>query len=168
MGAVSTPIYLASPLGFTAAGRLYNEQVLLPAVRDGGLRPLDPWEADNPATQQLLAALALPDGPGRRPVLREANEQVAARNVALIDEAAGLLAVLDGSDVDSGTAAEIGYASARGIPIVGVRTDFRLAGDNDGSIVNLQVEYFVTRTGGRLVVDVATAVAALAAVLTGP
>lgn len=33
-------------------------------------------------------------------------------------------AVLDGVDVDSGTAWEIGYAYARGKPIIGLRTDF--------------------------------------------
>jgi nucleoside 2-deoxyribosyltransferase len=53
--------------------------------------------------------------------------------------------------VDSGTAAEIGYAFARGIPIVGYRGDLRLGGDNDGAIVNLQVEYFVRASGGTIV-----------------
>ena len=36
-----------------------------------------------------------------------------------------LVAVLDGPDVDSGTAFEMGIAYERGIPIVGVRTDYR-------------------------------------------
>lgn len=54
---------------------------------------------------------------------------------------------LDGVDVDSGTASEIGYAAGRGIPIFGYRTDFRLAGDNIGSLVNLQVESFITGNG---------------------
>ena len=42
------------------------------------------------------------------------------------------MAVLDGTDVDSGTAAEIGYAFARGKLIVGYRGDFRLSADNEG------------------------------------
>lgn len=36
-----------------------------------------------------------------------------------------MVAVLDGPDVDSGTAFEVGYACARGIPVIGIRTDFR-------------------------------------------
>jgi nucleoside 2-deoxyribosyltransferase len=62
-----------------------------------------------------------------------------------------LIAVLDGVDVDSGTAAEIGFAYALGMRIFGLRTDFRLAGDNLGSIVNLQVQYFIEQSGGRVV-----------------
>ncbi len=36
-----------------------------------------------------------------------------------------MVAILDGSDADSGVAFEMGYAYARETPIVGVRTDFR-------------------------------------------
>ena len=36
-----------------------------------------------------------------------------------------VVAVLDGAAVDSGTAFEVGYAYARGKPLIGVRTDFR-------------------------------------------
>jgi len=42
-----------------------------------------------------------------------------------IDGADALLAWLDGPDADSGTAFEVGYAFAKGKPVVGVRTDFR-------------------------------------------
>jgi nucleoside 2-deoxyribosyltransferase len=42
-----------------------------------------------------------------------------------IEEADVIVAVLDGADADSGTAFEVGYAHARGKPIIGVRTDFR-------------------------------------------
>lgn len=40
-----------------------------------------------------------------------------------------VLAVLDGADSDSGTCWEVGYACAKGIPVVGLRTDFRNSGD---------------------------------------
>ena len=62
-----------------------------------------------------------------------------------------MVAVLDGADVDSGTAAEIGYAFARGKLIVGYRGDFRLSADNEGGTVNLQVEYFIRESGGTIV-----------------
>jgi nucleoside 2-deoxyribosyltransferase len=62
-----------------------------------------------------------------------------------------MIAVLDGPDVDSGTAAEIGYAFARGKLVVGYRGDFRLSADNEGGIVNLQVEFFIRESGGDIV-----------------
>lgn len=48
-----------------------------------------------------------------------------------------VVAVLDGVDVDSGTAWEIGYAYAKEKPVIGIRTDFRSLSDG---IVNLMVE----------------------------
>ena len=66
-----------------------------------------------------------------------------------------MIAILDGVDVDSGTAAEIGYAHALGKRVYGLRTDFRLAGDNHGAIVNLQVQYFIEASGGTIVSTVA-------------
>ena len=59
--------------------------------------------------------------------------------------------MLDGADVDSGTAAEIGYAFARGKLIVGYRGDFRVSADNEGALVNLQVEFFIRESGGTIV-----------------
>ena len=81
----------------------------------------------------------------------------------MIDSSDGILAVLDGTDVDSGTASEIGYAFALGKRILGYRGDFRLTGDNPGSTVNLQVEYFIRKSGGRIV----RSVDELAALLSG-
>jgi len=49
--------------------------------------------------------------------------------VDLLEQADLVVAVLDGPDVDSGTAFEVGYAHARGIPIIGIRTDFRKSQD---------------------------------------
>ena len=93
------------------------------------------------------------------------DRRIGEANAALIRDADGMLAVLDGTDVDSGTAAEIGFASALGKVVVGLRTDLRRTGDNDGAIVNLQVEYFIRATGGPVVTDLADAVGALARLL---
>ena len=49
--------------------------------------------------------------------------------VDLLEQADLVVAVLDGPDVDSGTAFEVGYAHARGVPIIGIRTDFRKSQD---------------------------------------
>ncbi|WP_052128394.1 nucleoside 2-deoxyribosyltransferase [Neosynechococcus sphagnicola] len=59
-----------------------------------------------------------------------------------VEEADLLLAILDGADADSGTCWEIGYAFARRIPIVGLRTDFR--GTGDSGALNLMLKYACT------------------------
>jgi nucleoside 2-deoxyribosyltransferase len=46
-----------------------------------------------------------------------------------------MVAVLDGPDVDSGTALEMGVAYERGIPIIGVRTDYRESQDRGVNLV---------------------------------
>jgi nucleoside 2-deoxyribosyltransferase len=151
-------IYLAGPLGFTAAGRLYHHTVLLPAVRAAGFEPLDPWDID----PDLQAVFELPVGsPERRERLPEINRAVGARNARLIDECTAVLAVLDGNDVDSGTAAEIGYAAAKRKPVVGLRCDLRVTGDNEATLVNLQVEWFVLESGGELETDLDAAITTL-------
>jgi nucleoside 2-deoxyribosyltransferase len=142
-------IYLASPLGFSEAGRHFYTRVLVPAVRDLGYDVLDPWSLTD--ARKIRAVQRLPYGQAKRAAWRKLNMEMGATNRAAIDRADLVLAVLDGTDVDSGTAAEIGYAFARGKLIVGYRGDFRLSADNEGSTVNLQVEYFIRQSGGTLV-----------------
>jgi len=48
-----------------------------------------------------------------------------------------VLVILDGTDADSGSCFEIGYAFAKGIPVVDLRTDFRGSGKHMG--VNLML-----------------------------
>lgn len=48
-----------------------------------------------------------------------------AANLEALERADAVVAVLDGPQVDDGTAWEIGYAWARGTPIVGLKTDRR-------------------------------------------
>ena len=151
-------IYVASPLGFTAAGSLYSASVLLPAVNAAGFEPLDPWSV-SPEIQRVFE---LPRGdPERARVLADTNRVVGKNNAAMIRASSGVLAILDGDDVDSGTAAEIGYAAALSRPIVGLRTDLRVTGDNEATLVNLQVEWFIADSGGRLTTRLDDAVAAL-------
>ena len=54
-----------------------------------------------------------------------------------------VIAVLDGADADSGTCWECGYAASRDIPIIAVRTDFRLSGDTRG--FNAMLYYSATK-----------------------
>jgi nucleoside 2-deoxyribosyltransferase len=160
-------VYVASPLGFTEPTRVYYESVLLPALRTAGFSPLDPWDNDNPAIAGCMAAVEHASPERRIESLRDLNNAIGARNVELLDQAHMILAILDGTDVDSGTAAEVGYAAARRTPIVGLRTDVRQTGENDGCAVNLQVEHFIVATGGAITVSLEEAMKLLNVVSVG-
>jgi nucleoside 2-deoxyribosyltransferase len=159
-------VYVASPFGFSVATRGFYEDQLLGAIRAAGLEPLDPW-ADPVAGDELTAALALPVSEARNEALRAVNRRLGAANASNIHRADAMLAVLDGADVDSGTAAEIGFAAALGKPIVGLRFDTRQAGDNEGAVVNLQVEHFIFAGGGRIVRSVSEAISLLSVLARG-
>lgn len=62
-----------------------------------------------------------------------------------IERSTCIVALLDGTQVDDGTAWEIGYAYAKGLPIYGIRTDFRHAGETRHSTVNSMIEGGLTR-----------------------
>jgi len=153
-------IYLAGPLGFSEAGRAFHEGVIKPRIEALGHVVLDPWRLNDPV--EIAAVASLSYGPEKRDRWRELNTTIGRTNTEAIDACDIVFAVLDGTDVDSGTAAEIGYAYARGKQILGYRNDFRLAADNDGATVNLQVEYFILRSGGLIISTAADIEAALA------
>jgi nucleoside 2-deoxyribosyltransferase len=134
--------YVASPLGFTEAGRHYYAEVLLPALRSV-VEPVDPW------------ALTVFDDWSREVAL-----DAGRANAAAIRSCSLVAAVLDGQEVDSGVAAEVGYACALGIRCFGLRTDLRTSGEV-GVAVNLQVEWFISESGGRIVASLDELVAAL-------
>lgn len=60
------------------------------------------------------------------------------KNLKGIENSDIIVAVIDGADVDSGTAWEIGFAFAKAKPVLGLRTDFRTLGIE--GIVNLMIE----------------------------
>ncbi|PYM91795.1 MAG: 2-deoxyribonucleoside glycosidase [Candidatus Rokuibacteriota bacterium] len=142
-------VYLASPLGFSEAGRHFYTRVFIPYLQGLGYEVVDPWSLTDP--RKLQAIERMPYGSERRDAWRALNPEIGETNRAAIAAARGVVAVLDGVDVDSGTAAEIGYAFGMGKLIVGYRGDFRLSADNEGSTVNLQVEYFIRKSGGSIV-----------------
>jgi nucleoside 2-deoxyribosyltransferase len=118
-------VYLAGPL-FTHAERAFLGE-LRDSIRDiPGLVPV--WPGD------LFDDLELADlGHG-------AKEHIYRGCLAELEACGLVAALLDGVQVDDGTAWEIGYAAARGVPVVGLRTDFRNAGDTAHSLVNCMIE----------------------------
>jgi nucleoside 2-deoxyribosyltransferase len=156
----NTKVYLAGPDGFTPVLSKWHHVVLIPAVAAAGLTPVSPW---GKFMDEFDAAFAMVPGPARTAVFADLDKRVGEANAKMIETSAGILAQLDGVDVDSGTASEIGYGSALGLFISGVRTDFRLSSDNEGTRVSLQVEYFITRTGGHVHGANEAAIAELAA-----
>src|SRR5579859_405048 len=104
-------VYLAGPDGFTTAGLRWHREEVLPAVRAAGMDPLSPWDGQ---LGELEGIAAMPPGPERQRQFEAMDERIGAANVALIERSRGVLALLDGPDVDSGTAAEVGYAAKSG------------------------------------------------------
>jgi nucleoside 2-deoxyribosyltransferase len=147
VGAKNTRVYLAGPDGFTPVLLAWHREVLVPAVAAAGLVPLSPWDK---FAEDFSEVLAMAPGPPRTTAMSELDYRVGAANAELIHASSGMLANLDGVDVDSGTASEIGYGSALGLVISGVRSDLRRSSENDGTQVNLQVEYFITHSGGQV------------------
>jgi nucleoside 2-deoxyribosyltransferase len=99
-------VYFAGPL-FTTAERAWNAEVAA-ALRVAGHEVSLPQEHE-------------PD--------LDAHG-IFATDVAGIDAAEGLVAIMDGPDPDSGTCWEVGYAYGKLKPVVLVRTDIRsMAGD---------------------------------------
>jgi nucleoside 2-deoxyribosyltransferase len=131
--------YVASALGFSKAGAYYYDKKYLPALREV-VTPVDPWSL---TTEQEVAEARA----GRRE--REFALEIGRRNEEAIRSCTLLAAHLDGQEVDSGTAAEVGFAAALGLRCFAVRTDLRQSGE-PGVSVNLQVEHFLVASGGGL------------------
>ncbi len=144
--------YVASPLGFTEAGRIYYRDVYLPALAEV-VDPVDPWSWVT--SHDLSEAVAT----GRE---RELMLSIGRRNIEAIRRCSLLAAYLDGQELDAGTVAELGFAAGVGLRCFGVRTDLRGHGEAS-TAVNLQVEAFVRESGGHICGSLAELVDVLAA-----
>ena len=113
-------IYLAGPL-FSHAELEYNRK-LRDLLLNKGFSVFLPQEDAEDTTDERE---------------KQNQECIFKKCVEGVDSSDIVVAVLDGVDVDSGTAWEIGYAYAKEKPVIGLRTDFRSLSDG---IVNLMVE----------------------------
>lgn len=142
---MSLKAYVASPYGFSEAGKVFYYGYLIPVIKDAGFEILDPWVLTNP---DLIKQAQFAPEEKQKEEWARVNIVIGRNNENAIRACNILIGVLDGTEVDSGTAAEIGFAAGLLKPIEGYRSDFRLASDNPGTKVNLQVEHFITKDGG--------------------
>jgi len=148
-------IFLASPLGFAESSRSFISELSL-ILEQSGHSVLDPWSLAGPLARQLERAKWIEDQEERRRELHRLSMAIAHQNHKHLIAVDGVLAVLDGPDVDSGTASEIGYAFGLGGKIInGYRGDLRRAGENEGCTVNLQVQYWIEMSGGKIYTSLA-------------
>lgn len=94
-------VYLAAPL-FSQTEREFNERIKS-RLQEEGFRVFLPQE--------------------------ECSQNVFDCCIENLEKSDAVVAVFDGPQVDDGTAFECGYAFAKGIPVVGLRTDFRRVGE---------------------------------------
>lgn len=145
-------IYLAGPLGFSEAGSYFHNNYIIPLVKELDYNYYNPWKTK--LDKKIKKVSSLDYGKRKRNEWNQLNHEIGELNTSEIDRSDIVLAVLDGTDVDSGTASEIGYAYAKGKLIIGYRGDLRVITDNEGSTINLQVEYFIKSSGGKIVTTI--------------
>jgi nucleoside 2-deoxyribosyltransferase len=153
-------IYLASPLGFAPSTKGFLEE-LKSKLRKHDHTVVDPWEAGAALFKDFTSRTSHMSPVEMTKELRLLNHRIGEGNRHAIEDVDAVVAVLDGPDVDSGTASEVGFAFARGKTIFGYRGDIRLTGENEATLVNLQVQYWIEESGGRLVRTVPDLLAAL-------
>jgi len=105
-------IFIAGPL-FSQAEREFNLKVD-EKLRKQGFETFLP-QRDVGKLDELLAK------EGER-----AYRTIFKRDLKGLDQADVVVAILDGPDVDSGTAFEVGYAFSKGKPVIGLKTDMRV------------------------------------------
>jgi nucleoside 2-deoxyribosyltransferase len=147
-------IYLASPYGFTDAGREFMKDTMIPYIQGNRFEILNPWEALSKTSRRFQKINSLNDIGKQKKLFKALNRELAAASKKMLEQSEVMVAIIDGSDADSGVASEIGYAYALGKKIIGYRSDFRLSGDNLGAIINIQVEYFIYESGGQIVTNI--------------
>jgi len=113
-------VYLAAPL-FSEAERSYNASI-------AGLLTKNLFEV-------YLPQDAGDDSAGRG---KNEHERLFSLHIEALEHADIVVSIIDGADADSGTSWEMGYAYARGKPMIALRTDFRHVGASER--VNFMLE----------------------------
>jgi nucleoside 2-deoxyribosyltransferase len=106
MGGGLMQIFLAAPL-FSESEREFNERVA-EDLREAGF---DVWMAQ--------------EAPFIKEGSHEEKKEIYEKDISALKPSDVVVAVLDGVEVDSGVAFEMGFAKALGKPIIGLKTDYR-------------------------------------------
>ena len=146
-------VYLANPLGFSPLFQSGLEKVMqaIPNTYEiyepfRGAEDLGIKIVEIESDKQISIVKA-------RAELDAINLKIGERNKDMIKKCDLMVAILDGLPEDTGVASEIGFASALGKKIYGLRMDFRYCGDNLAAKINLQIEYFIRSSGGKIISD---------------
>lgn len=139
-------IYLASPLGFSPEFKPYLERIKA-RLHQLGFEVFDPWE--QPFSQAIREASGIADHDERLAAYARLAQKIGAANEKGIVSSDILLAVLDGTEIDSGCVSELGFAVGIGKQCHGLRTDWRDTGEF-GLPMNLQLLHFIEKSGGTL------------------
>ena len=99
-------VFLAAPL-FNDAEREFNSKIAK-ILRENGF---EVWVAQ--------------EGPFIKQDAHKEKKMIYDGDILALKTSDAVVALLDGIDVDSGVAYEMGYAKALGKPIVGLKTDYR-------------------------------------------
>jgi nucleoside 2-deoxyribosyltransferase len=146
--------YLASPYGFTDCGMSFMDRTIIPIMEQASFEVLNPWKYSEVISTKINEIRSTNDIIKQIELWRNLNKDIARNNESMIKASQIVVAILDGSDIDSGVSAEIGYAYALRKKIIGYRSDIRATGDNIGAKVNLQIEYFIYNSGGEIVTNI--------------
>ncbi|MBN2150092.1 MAG: nucleoside 2-deoxyribosyltransferase [Candidatus Lokiarchaeota archaeon] len=155
-------VYLANGLGFSALASPAVAAVAARLEREG-YEVYEPFTASKDLGAEIARLQATErDFDAMKKKVQAINEEIGRRNAEAISRSTHVVAIMDGGfDVDSGVAAEVGYAAGKGKQVLGLRTDFRTGGDNVGSVVNLQLEHFIASSGGSIIRDVEALIGSL-------
>lgn len=116
---ISQKIFLAGPL-FSEAERNYNLAIAVRLRKEG-------FQVWLPQEEGIIKQGTAPE-----------KEYLFKKDLEGIRDSTVILAILDGTDVDAGTAFELGYAHAIGKPLYGMKTDYRSFSPVEN--VNLMIE----------------------------
>lgn len=140
-------IYVASPLGFSPETLQYLSRIVA-TLETCGFNVSNPWDTDY--TEKIARYASYDSASMQVKAFNRLASCIGYNNCCEIDNADMVLAILDGTEPDSGTVVELGYAVGCNKKVFGLRTDVRNCGDFPGLPINLQVTYFIEKSGGSL------------------
>lgn len=139
-GTEFVPAYVGSQCGFHHPGQIFLNEHLYPDLRRIGVFPLCPFAA----CEEYLGQPPSPKQPleVHSAYWHRFNQTVPEINIQhLMPLARFMIAIAEGPSLDDGMTSEIVEFAKSGRPVVGIRSDFRLA-ENLAAPINPQVRYY--------------------------